>query len=315
MRKTVNKTYIEGLLYQHTLEIKESGKNSKNPGTKYITGNIEIATDNDITNIVPVHFTYVTAVTSAGKENAAFHTLMNIINNTYKSVMAHGSENATMFRIDSAIGLNEFFSERDGKEEFVSVKRNEGGFIHVTNELKEDENERNTFDCDIIINRVTHIDADPEKETPDKAIVKGYICDFRGALLPAEFSVINPNAINYFEGLEASDKSPVFTRIRGRQISEVVVKKIEEESAFGAPSVRTVKNTRKDFIITWATSDPYIWDDEGSITAAEMNKLLADREVYLATMKTRNEEYKASKNNQPSAFGAVTAPASADFNF
>lgn len=309
MRKTVNKTYIEGLLYQHSLELKESGPNSKNPGTKYITGSVEIATDNMITNIVPVHFTYVTAITSTGKENAAFGTLMNIINNVYKNVMAHGADEATQLRIDSAIGLNEFYTEREGKEEFVSVKRNEGGFIHVTNELKEDENERNTFDCDIIINRVTHVDADPEKEMPEKAIVKGYVFDFRGALLPVDFSVINPNAINYFESLEASDKNPVFTRIRGRQISEVIVKRIEEESAFGEPSVRTVKNTRKDFVITWATSEPYIWDDESSITAAEMKKLQSDREVYLATMRTRNEEYKASKR-QPAA-----APVTAGFDF
>lgn len=309
MRKTINKTYIEGLLYQHSLEVKESGPNSKNPGTKYITGSIDIATDNALTNIVPVHFTYVTAVTSTGKENAAFGTLMNIVNNVYKNVMADGATNATQLRIDSAIGLNEFYTERDGKEEFVSVKRNEGGFIHVTNELKDDENERNTFDCDMIINKVTHIDADPERETPDKAIVKGFVFDFRGALLPTEFSVLNPNAINYFEGLEATDKNPVFTRIRGRQISETIVKQIEETSAWGDTSIRTVKNSRKDFVITWAASDPYIWDDDSSITAAEMAKLLSEREVYLATMRTRNEEYKASKK-QPAA-----APAAAGFNF
>lgn len=311
MKKTINKTYIEGLLYQHSLELKESGPNSKNPGTKYITGNVEIATDNMLTNIVPVHFTYVTAVTSTGKENAAFATLMNIINGVHKSVMANNAENATMMRIDSAIGLNEFYSERDGKEEFISVKRNEGGFIHVTNELKEDENERNTFDCDIIINRVTRLEADPEREMPEKGVVKGYTFDFRGALLPVEFSVLNPNAINYFEGLEASDKNPVFTRIKGRQISEVIIKRIEETSAWGDLSVRTVKNSRKDFLITWAASEPYVWDDESSITAAEMNKLLSDREVYLATMRTRNEEYKASKR-QPAA---AAAPAASGFDF
>jgi topoisomerase IA-like protein len=120
---------------------------------------------------------------------------------------------------------------------------------------------------------------------------------------------LNPNAINYFEGLEATDKNPVFTRIRGRQISETVVKQIEETSAWGDTSIRTVKNSRKDFVITWAASEPYIWDDESSITAAEMAKLLSEREVYLATMRTRNEEYKASKR-QPAA-----APAAAGFNF
>ena len=80
MRKVVNRTHVEGYLYQHTLELKESGPNSKNPGTKFISGNIEVATDDAMVNIVPVHFTYVTATTASGKENATFGTLMNIIN-------------------------------------------------------------------------------------------------------------------------------------------------------------------------------------------------------------------------------------------
>jgi hypothetical protein len=33
MKNVINKTYIEGLLYEHTLELKTSGPNSKTPGT------------------------------------------------------------------------------------------------------------------------------------------------------------------------------------------------------------------------------------------------------------------------------------------
>ena len=43
----INRTHIEGRLYQHTLELKTSGPNSANPGTEYISGNIEIATDDN----------------------------------------------------------------------------------------------------------------------------------------------------------------------------------------------------------------------------------------------------------------------------
>ena len=54
--KTVlnNKTHIEGILYEHDLELRTSGPNSKNPGTPFITGTISLATDNAITNIVPI---------------------------------------------------------------------------------------------------------------------------------------------------------------------------------------------------------------------------------------------------------------------
>ena len=310
-KKFINNTHIAGSLYQHDLTLKVSGENSKNPGTQFISGSIEIATDDAGINIVPIHFTYVTAVTSKGKANDTFNTLKNIIDGVYKSVMTDGASNATKFRIDSAIGLNEFYSDRSGKEELVSVKRNEGGFVHVDNSLSEAENVRNTFDCDIIITNVIHQDADEEKKTPEKAIIKGAIFNFRGDLLPVEFSVLNPNAIAYFEDLGVSTAKPVFTRIKGRQISESITRTVTEESAFGEPSIKEYKSTRKDFVVTWAAKEEYIWDDESTILASELKEAMANREIALAELKKRNDEYKASQGKAP----AAAAPAPGAFNF
>lgn len=307
-----NKTHIEGLLYQHSLELKVSGENSKNPGTEFITGTIDIATDDALLNIVSVHFTYVTATTSTGKANSSFPILSNIINGTHGNIMANGKDNAVKLSIDSAIGLNEFYSDKSGKEELISVKRNEGGFVKVVSELNTDEKKRNTFDVDIVITNVRHVDADDEKNTPEKAIIKGAIFDFRKSLLPVEFTAVNPHAISYFEGLGATTKTPVFTQIKGRQISETVVKQITEESAFGEPEVREVKSSHKDYLVTWARPETYEWDTEGSITGAEMTEMMAARETYLATMKQRQDEYKASK----AGAGAFAPAASADgFDF
>lgn len=295
-KNMINRTHIEGLLYQHTLELKQSGPNSKNPGTNYIAGTVEIATDNECLNIVPVHFTYVTAVTSTGKSNASFSTLMNIVDNKFKSVMKDGKEEAAKLRIDSAIGLNEFYSDRTGTEELVSVKRNEGGFIHlVTDALNVDEKTRNTFEADMVITKCTRKEADEERQIPERVIVKGAIFDFRNSLLPVEFTATNPNAMDYFEGLGASNKEPVFTKVWGRQISESIVRRVEEESAFGETSIKEYTSTRKDFVITGASKEPYVWDDESSITVAEFSKAIQDRETYLATLKQRSDEYKAQK--------------------
>lgn len=310
MRKMINRTFISGPVYQHSLELKVSGPESKNPGTEFITGNLEIATDNAGVNIVPVHFTYTTATYGkSGKPNDTFNTLKNFITGAYKTIMKDGAENATKVRIDSAIGLNEFYTDRSGKEELVSAKRNEGGFVHVVSTLDEDEKKRGTFEVDMIITGVTHVDGDPDKSTNDKAIIKGAIFDFRNSLLPVEFSAINPRAMDYFENLGASTKSPVFTKLKGVQVSETIVRQIVEESAFGEPSVREVKNTRKDFVVTWASETPYEWDSEETITAAELREAMAARETALATMKQRNDAYKASKG-QTSA-----APAPGGFNF
>ena len=312
MKSMINRTHIEGLIYEHDLQMRESGPNSKNPGTQFIMGNVQIATDDAMTNIVPVHFTYVTATTSKGNPNATFTILSQIIDGTLGSVMANGADSAAKVRIDSAIGLNEFYSDRNGQEELVSAKRNEGGFVHTVAALTEDESSRNTFEADILITNVRIVDADEERNLPEKAIIKGAIFDFRKALLPIEFSAINPNAISYFEGLGASSKEPVFTRVKGRQVSETITRKITEESAFGEASVREVTSNRKDWVINWAQSDPYVWDDESTITAAELTEAMSNREVYLAGIKQRQDEYKASKG-QTSA--ATATPAKGAFNF
>lgn len=312
MMKIKNETHIEGYLYEHKLEMRESGPKSKNPGTKFIMGTVDIATDNNLTNIVSVHFSYVTATTAKGSPNATYTTLENIVNGKYGSVMANGKDGAVKLRIDSAIALNEFYSDRNGREELVSVKRNEGGFVHVvTGDLTEDEKLRSTFKCDMVITNVTRVEANEDQGTPEKVIVKGAIFDFRKALLPVEFVATNDKAMDYFEGLGATKNEPVFTCLWGRQISETITTTVTEESAFGEPSVREVKRSRKEYLITGASPDTHVWDDESTMTAEELKKAVAEREVYLAGVKARQDEYKASKN----APAVAAAPANSAFNF
>lgn len=315
--KFYNACNIEGLIYQHSLELKTSGANSKNPNTQYITGSVEVATDDGCLNIVPVHYTYVTQTTSAGKANPTFNVLSDIISGVHKNVMAHGAENATKIKISSSIGLNEFFTERSGKETLVSAKRNEGGFIRIVNEINTDENLRNTFDIDMIITKTTHLEENEDAGMPEKVVLHGWIFDFRKNLLPVDVAVLNPIAMDYFESLGVSENTPVFTRLRGRQISETVKKEIREPSAFNADYVRIIESSRKEFVVTWAQAEPYLWDDDSSILVSELKEALANREVTIAAIKTRADEYKASKSggapsNAPSAFAA---PSSNNFVF
>lgn len=309
--KMDNQTRIEGYIYEHDLTMKITGDTSKNPGTEFISGTLSVATDDACINIVPVHFTYVTAMTAKGSSNATFTNLRNILDGAIGTIMKDGKENAGMVRIDSAIGLNEFYTDRNGTEELVTSKRNEGGFVHIVNSLTEDEKQRNTFKADMIITQVIHVDGDEERGTSDKAIVKGAIFDFRKSLLPVEFSAVNPNAMNYFEGLDVNKNNPVFTKVWGRQISEVITRTIVEESAFGEDSVREIKSSRKDFVITGAAKEPYLWDDESTITGEELKEAMANRELYLADIKRRQDEYKASKG----AGGPAVSSNKETFNF
>lgn len=314
MKKSfINNVNLMGILYEHNLTLKETGANSKNPGTEFISGTIGIATDDAITNIVQVHFTYVTATNAKGTANATFSILKDIINGVLLTYMDN-PDKAVRLIVDSAIGLNEFYSNRSGSEELVSVKRNEGGFIHVLKPVEwvDDELKRNKFKCDMVITNVRHVEADEEKEIPEKVIVKGAIFDFRKSLLPAEFVATDPGAMSYFEGLDASNSNPVFTQVWGRQISEVVKRVIRTESAFGEDDVCEVQSTRKEYLITGGSKEPYAWDDEATLTAQELTEMMANRQTYLATLKQRQDEYQASRNSN-----AAAAPrtATGGFNF
>ena len=314
MKKQVfNRNHIEGYLYQHKLEKKLSGANAKNPNTTYITGTIDVATNDEMTNIVSVHFTYQTALTSQGKENRTFKTLSGILDGTICSVMGHGKDKAQKVSIDTAMDANEFYSDRNGKEELVSVMRNENGFINLIDALNEDEKVRATFDTDILINKVVHMEADEEKDLKERAIVSGYVMNFRQDFLPVRYTVYNPNAMAYFEDLEASERNPVFTRVRGQQVSTITVTRKEEEGAFGESYVREYQNSHKDYVITWAKKDLYEIGEDADLSKEEIKKGLADRETKLATAKKNREEYLTSKGATASAFAASDSEEDYDF--
>lgn len=316
-KKMINNTHIEGYVYEHKLEKKVSGENSKNPGTEFITGILRIATDDQMLNVIDVHYTYVTETTAKGKTNPTYGVLLNIIEGKMGSVMEHGKENAGKVRIDSAIGLNEWYDNNSAGHPLVSVKRNEGGFIHVTQELAEEKN-RATFDTDMIITNVTRVEADEERDLPEKVVVKGCVFDFRKSLLPVEFSVYAPyapeKALDYFENLGASSNNPVFTRVQGVQISKTIVRKVEEESAFGEARIKEVRNSQRDFVINWAQPDTYEWDSEDTILASEFSEMIAAREVALAEIKKRQDEYQATKGNALSG-ASTSAPAKGEYKF
>lgn len=302
MKKMVNAVHAEGYFYKHDLKKKVSGEKAKNPGVEYINGTLDVATNEACTNIVSFHFSYVTAKTNSGQENRTFTLLSDIIDGKYKSVMGDGKEVAVKLAVDSAIDVNDFY---DKKDELVSAKRNEGGFVNVVSELNEDESKRATFKTDMIITGTKEVEADEEKNLPRKLILKGHIFNFRNEIMPVEFSVLNEGAMNYFEDLEPSSKTPVFTQISGEQVSLVYKVVKTEESAFGDDLVTEVERSRKDYVVTWSKKEPYVWDDEEFILASEVAEALANRQVKLAEIKQRNDEYKNSKKATPAVASAV----------
>lgn len=318
MKKSINRVNLAGRVYEHNLAVKVTGDTSKNPGTEYIGGTLDIATDEECLNVVTVNFTYVTATTKAGGANSTFTALKKIIEEG-KTVVIDGKDAATKVTVSTALGLNDFYTSRDGEEKLVSAKRCDGGFVTIVNKLPEGDDKINHFDMDMLINGTRVVEANEEKNIPaDYLVVKGAVFNFRNSILPVEFVVKNPGGMKYFESLEASSSNLVFTKVWGGITSETIVTKKEEESAFGEPIVKEYSRSIREWVITGAAAEPYeIGDAETGITTDEIKTAMADREVYLADVKKRQDEYQASKaaGTSASTTAATTTAAAGGFNF
>ena len=309
MKKCINQVTIEGYLYQHTLTVKTvQDPNSANYGKEYISGEIEVVVDEAGLNVIPVHYTYVTATTSKNEPNKNYAVLKGIIDGG-KTWIEHGKDGATKVKCNTNFALNDFYAN-DGN--LVSQMRQEGGFISVVNELSNIE-KRNAFILDLLITSVIRKEADPEKGTDEYCEVRGAGFNFRNALLPMTFKLYNPQGMNYFEDLDASPKNPVFLKVFG-EIKHITTQVSRtEESAFGEAIVSSYDKKVKEWIITNAAKNTYDFGDESIMTEEELGKAIQDREVYLAGVKKRADDYKATK---ASAAPAVAPAASkTTFNF
>ena len=164
--------------------------------------------------------------------------------------------------------------------------------------MNADEKARSYFETDILITGVREVEENPERGTPAKLVIRGYIFDFRKAVMPIEYDVINPSGMKYFASLECSEKRPFFTKVWGRQVSQTSYREIREESQFGDANVKMVPTSNKAY-------------DEEGITAIEFAEALQNREVYLATVKQRQEDYQNSKK----ATAPVASAAASGYNF
>lgn len=320
MRKNLNRVHLEGYVYnisgtngRDALTEKVAGEKSKNPGTKFINGNLDIALDDEGLNIVSVHFSYVTPTFGKSKKvNSTYSVLTNIINNPNKVWLSsdNGKDSAFKVRIDTALSTNDFITS-DGTK--ASPVRCEGGFVTIVDSFT---NNRNHFDMDTLITKFEYVEADEEKGIDeDYGKVSGYIFDFRNAIMPITFSVRKPDGIKYFENKVAENNNYLYTKVWGSLESFVKVYKKEEESSFGESYVTTRENKRREYVITGTAKVPYDFGDEEVMTEDDLKKGLQDREVLWAEIQKRRDEYEASKGSTSTASDAPTIATKAGSNF
>lgn len=283
MKKMINKSHIEGILYESTLEERDS---KSTPGTKYISGklSIEVAEDNVITVEI-----FENEITKAGKRNQKYDKLQSLIG--ANSIVTTGRDTAVCLKIDSALSLNDWYPQG----ELVSTLRNFNGFINFISvgEMKPQA----TFQADMLItSTMDDMDRDENGDfVPNGALkVKGYIFDFANRIMPVEFLVENEAGVNYFRDLEPN----TFTKVWGKQVTQSETIRKVEESAFGDDKVIEFTNTRRKFIITGTNKEPYMFGEEGILTVQEVQDAIANRNVYLADKKLKVKIKRPPQQNQ-----------------
>ena len=293
----INNVSVRGYVFSHTLQERDS---TRNPGEKIIMGIVNVATDDDALNVVPVNF-FVNEKTKAGKTNATFANLHQIIaeNKTYEEC----GMNAARVRIQGAIDVNDFYG-RDGQ--LVTGKRVRGSFLHFLNAgeaISSDKVPATSFEADVLLQAAVESESN---DGSDYVSLRGFAFNYRGDVLPVTFSVQSEGGKNFFLGEDISAANPYFGKVWGNIKSTVVVSEQEEDSAktaFGAPQVHETSRTFRTWEVVGANVNEGLGED--TITQAELTQKMGERNARLADLAARTQ------NQNNTAAGRAGFPASA----
>jgi len=283
-----NSVDVRGWVFNHTLAKKVSKK-----GVEYIGGSINVATDVDAVNVVPVNFMYVVPTFKNGKPNTTYSFLEQIINenNTYEM----NGASATKVRIDGDVECNDFVTSEG---EMASPKRVRGSFVHPeTGDIATVGCAK--FKTDMLIEGYQEV----EVENGDNyGRIRGYVFNFKNDFLPVEYTIRTAGGMSYFEKADISISEPMLTKVWGNIVCTTIENRTETENAFGAPIVNVTTRTLRAWDIEGASVDPMEFGDESTMTAEDVTKGKANREQHLAEVRANHDEYQKSKDNANNAF-------------
>jgi hypothetical protein len=183
-----NTVYIEGYVFNASLFENVAGPNSKVPGQQYISGTVNIATDEEGLNIVAVRYTYVVPTWKSGKENETFTILKSLIDGA-PTVEKNGKDAAVKLRIQGDVEVNDFMG-RDGN--MVEAKQIRGGFTHYANDGFRDK--RNNFETDMLITQTNIVEVE---DGDDYMNISGYVFNYRHDFIPVTYTLTNQQGIKY----------------------------------------------------------------------------------------------------------------------
>lgn len=300
MRSNVNSETIEGRVYQHNLVMKKvENQASKNYGKDFISGTIDVAVDDACREILQVHYTFVTETTKTGAANISFTNLKTIMDSG-KTVMTDGAEVATKVRLTPSAALNDFYPQ--GSSELVSTPRHEGGFVSIIRgDLNPNEAQRHRFEFDTLMLSCNRVEANPERGIDsDYLTINCAIFNFKNDILPFTLVAKTKGAIDYFESVGMSPSTPFYTHVWGSIENTTVKSEKHIPTAFGDDVVEMSERRVREWVITRAAAEPFEFGNPDVMTAADIQKALENRNIALADIKKRSEDYYTTKNGYAS---------------
>ena len=262
LKQMMNRVTIQGTLMDNTLEIKVD-KNSR----KYLSGELEVMTDNDY--IIPVSvFAY--EMKSTGEKNGLYERLVKMVE--CPSAHTVGIQKAPKVAVSNArIEDNSFYSERDNK--VVNNWRVSGSFIRT---VATDAINQNTFEVQGIIASIKEV-LDREGNSTESYDLKLLNVGYGNRVNELTFRYDDPEAVKY---INDNYNSGDLVTICGQIVYEQQEKEVKRELGFGEAITQTYTNTIRLLKITAGTpaedgaESGYVLKDLQGIVVAQNNDII-----------------------------------------
>lgn len=316
-----NDVTLTGYVFSHKLrQGTTSATNQWHPTENYISGTVDIATDDEALTVVPVSFfVYEYRNDKDGNriQNETYQTLVQVIDaQTYERV----GTNAMKLRVSGQIDTNDFYSSRN--DQMVSSQRINGRFVHI------DTAGRSAVPVMFNTNMVVCSAVEMEQEGREEYVkVNGYVFNYNGSrVYPVSFECHDDSGKDFILGLDASTGSPVSLNVWGTIESTVITKPTVEQgevsSGFGVRPTMNSDNTRtvRSWKITGAdTGSCPEFGDVAPFTKKDMKRLVDERNVRLQEQEQRDKARLASRGSTPapaqkSTFAPAVSPGAAVYD-
>lgn len=283
----LNDFTVTGYVYNHNFRTGMSKPTAKwHPNERYVSGRLNVLTDDEGLNVVPVNFfVYENKTDRDGNvvPDETYKTLTQIMTGaTFEDSGTH----AQKVRVSGSVDSNDFYSTRN--DEVVQAQRVNGRFVHIVQPGLSVTPAK--FDVKTVLTSAVYREVEGRDPFLD---IRGYVFNYNGSrVFPFRCECRDSSGISFIEGLEPSSSNPATCHVWG-EIQNTVIEKppAEQEAVTSGFGVRpTVSGYDTKTVLSWVivgadTSDMPEFGDHAVYCRDGMKRLVDERNVRLEQVK------------------------------